>query len=60
MSDSVHDYTFDPGVLPLGVTIEVAEVAPAFGRPGGGMQVLFMKGTEPVDVLELTRRKVLR
>lgn len=35
----VSNYTFT-GTLPPGYTIEVARIAPAFGQPGGGMQLL--------------------
>lgn len=41
-------------------TIEYAEIAPAFGRPGGGYQLLFrdVEG-EAMEVIELLRRGVL-
>lgn len=54
----VHDYGYS-GVLPEGVTIEVSEIAPAFGQPGGGIQVRFMEDGEALSVDELIRRGVL-
>ncbi|WP_456789717.1 TNT domain-containing protein [Cellulomonas sp. P5_C5] len=45
----VHDYSFS-GHLPPGVTIEVSEIAPAFGRPGGGIQVRFMNGDKALKI----------
>ncbi|WP_146929727.1 TNT domain-containing protein, partial [Cellulomonas xylanilytica] len=48
----VHDYSFS-GHLPPGVTIEVSEIAPAFGRPGGGIQVRFMNGDTALTVDEM-------
>lgn len=60
LNRAVYGYTFDPRVLPASVTIEVAEVAPAFGRPGGGIQLLFKDGTREMTVLELIRLDVLK
>ncbi|MBB3157817.1 hypothetical protein FHS07_001501 [Microbacterium proteolyticum] len=40
--------------LPPGVRIEVSEVAPAFGQPGGGFQVQFVHETSgPIRLFEL-------
>ncbi|MET0590301.1 MAG: glycohydrolase toxin TNT-related protein [Naasia sp.] len=40
--------------LPDGVRIEVSEIAPAFGQPGGGMQVRFLDGDVPLSVEDMT------
>ena len=48
----LHEYEFT-GNLPPGVTIEVSEIAPAFGRPGGGIQVRFMNGDKPIPIADL-------
>ena len=39
--------------LPDGVRIEVSEVAPAFGQPGGGLQVRFLDGDTVLSVDDL-------
>jgi hypothetical protein len=60
MNRAVHDYTFDPSTLSAGVTIEVSEIAPAFGRPGGGIQVRFMEKGEAILVKDLIDKGILR
>jgi hypothetical protein len=57
LKDPLSHYTFD--TLPPGMTIEVSEIAPAFGRPGGALQVRFMDNGKPVSVAELIKRGVL-
>lgn len=52
LSRQLHDYSFT-GDLPPGLTIEVSEIAPAFGRPGGGIQVRFLDGADPVPIRDL-------
>ncbi|WP_374191791.1 glycohydrolase toxin TNT-related protein [Cellulomonas sp. zg-ZUI22] len=52
LARELHNYEFT-GRLPHGLTIEVSEIEPAFGRPGGGVQVRFMKGTKPVPIADL-------
>ncbi|WP_028047832.1 TNT domain-containing protein [Cellulomonas sp. URHE0023] len=59
LDDPLHQYAFT-GKLPSGVTIEVSEIAPAFGRPGGGIQVRFMEGTKSLTVKQLRELGVLR
>ncbi|WP_456789720.1 glycohydrolase toxin TNT-related protein [Cellulomonas sp. P5_C5] len=54
----MNGYQFT-GDLPPGVTIEVSEIAPAFGRPGGGIQVRFMKGGRSITVRDLIADGVL-
>jgi hypothetical protein len=54
----VHDYAFT-GNIPDGVTIEVSEIAPAFGRPGGGIQARFMEDGESLSIRELKLRGIL-
>jgi hypothetical protein len=49
------------GTLPEGWSVEVSEIAPAFGRDGGGMQlVVFNSAGRPVSVENLIKGKVLR
>ena len=48
------------GDLPPGMHIEVSEVAPAFGQPGGGLQVRVMNGTEAMSVTDLRRAGILQ
>lgn len=48
----MHEYVFT-GELPPGVTIEISEIAPAFGQPGGGLQVQFMDGASPIRIEDL-------
>jgi hypothetical protein len=54
-----HSYTLDPNAtLPPGWRIEVSEIAPAFGRDGGGIQLRILRplkagGFEGVPVAEL-------
>ncbi|WP_127794261.1 glycohydrolase toxin TNT-related protein [Agromyces sp. LHK192] len=48
------------GHLPANMRIEVSEIAPAFGRDGGGMQVRILDGRgEPMTVDELIDRGVV-
>lgn len=59
LREPYHSYTF--GRLPDGWTIEVSEVAPGMGQPGGSIQVrIFDDEGEPRSVEDLTRRGVLR
>lgn len=46
---SVYELTGD---LPAGARIEVSEVAPAFGRPGGGMQVRVLDSFDEVMTVD--------
>jgi hypothetical protein len=41
LTQPYHQYQLS-GFLPDGWSVEVSEVAPAFGREGGGLQVLIM------------------
>ncbi len=41
------------------MTIEVSEIAPAFGRPGGGTQARFMRDGQAYSVLEPREMGVL-
>ncbi|EMY35788.1 hypothetical protein D477_002581 [Arthrobacter crystallopoietes BAB-32] len=48
---------FDVRDLPDGLRIEVSEIAPAFGRPGGGTQLRFLDANDvPLGVDEVIRR----
>ena len=47
--------------MPQGVRIEVSEIAPAFGRDGGGMQVRILGADgKPMSVDQLVDERVLR
>jgi hypothetical protein len=49
------------GHLPPDWSVEVSEVAPAFGRPGGGIQILILDHSgDPVFIPELRSRGLLR
>lgn len=53
-------FTFElTGRLPEGVRIEVSEVAPAFGQPGGGLQVRFLDADGPLSVQRLFADDIL-
>ncbi|MFC9559246.1 glycohydrolase toxin TNT-related protein, partial [Agromyces sp. NPDC056965] len=55
---SVYEMT---GRLPAGVRIEVSEIAPAFGRDGGGMQVRILDASgQPMTVDELLDNGIVR
>lgn len=57
----VNSYVLDPMIAAAtGVEVHVSEVAPAFGQPGGGLQVQFFRGADAVSVAELERWRVLR
>jgi hypothetical protein len=59
LRDPYHAYAF--GELPDGWSIEVSEVAPGLGQPGGSIQVrIFDAEGETRRVTELTRKGVLR
>ena len=63
LGKELHHFELDR--LPEGLKIEVSEIAPAFGRPGGGTQLRFLditQGLEPkaIGVDELIRREGLR
>lgn len=59
LRDPYHAYTID--WLPEGWFIEVSEVAPGCGQPGGSIQVrIFDHQNEMRKVEELIRRGVLR
>ncbi|WP_337060222.1 TNT domain-containing protein [Kineococcus sp. G2] len=56
LGKELHRYEFT-GQLPDDVLIEVSEVARGLGRPGGGVQVRFLRtlpdrSTEPISVSE--------
>lgn len=55
---SVSAYTFT-GRGPHGITVEVSEIAPAFGQPGGGIQVRFLRDGQAVTVTDLLKWGVL-
>ncbi|NMR29551.1 glycohydrolase toxin TNT-related protein [Crystallibacter degradans] len=55
LGKELHHFDFND--LPDGVRVEVSEIAPAFGRPGGGTQLRFLDGNDvPVGVDEAIRR----
>ncbi|WP_143082710.1 TNT domain-containing protein [Cellulomonas sp. KH9] len=54
----VMGYTFT-GRVPRGITVEVSEIAPAFGQPGGGIQVRFLRDGNAATVTDLLRWGVL-
>jgi hypothetical protein len=59
LSDPYAAYTF--GRLPDGWTIEVSEVAPGVGQPGGSVQVRIFDAEGKVQIVQdLIRRGVLR
>jgi Tuberculosis necrotizing toxin len=59
LRDPYHAYTF--GDLPEGWTIEVSEVAPGVGQPGGSIQVRILDDEGAARrVEELTQKGVLR
>ncbi|WP_456786600.1 TNT domain-containing protein [Cellulomonas sp. P5_C5] len=60
MAHSVSNYTFNRRSLPEGMTIEVSEIAPAFGRPGGPIQARFIQNGKAVTVQKLVDWGVLR
>jgi hypothetical protein len=61
LGKDVPRYTFDPGAARQnGVTIETSQVAPAFGQPGGGLQVLLKQEGEALSVRRLIELGVLR
>ncbi len=52
LSDAYWKYDFDAAAFEgQGLKIEVSEIAPAFGHPGGGLQVRFMNPGPPVQFL---------
>ncbi|BBZ79954.1 hypothetical protein MANY_52910 [Mycolicibacterium anyangense] len=54
-----YQYTLT-GLLPDGWSVEVSEIAPAFGRDGGGMQLVFFNSRGvAVSVEDLIKGKVL-
>ncbi|GEK23166.1 TNT domain-containing protein [Cellulomonas xylanilytica] len=59
LDESLTSYTFNRRALPPDVTIEVSQIAPAFGRPGGALQVRFIKDGKAVTVEELVGWGVL-
>jgi hypothetical protein len=58
LDDGLHAYTFT-GKLPPDVTIEVSEIAPAFGQQGGRLQARFMRNGRAVRVRDLLKEGVL-
>lgn len=48
------------GSLPDGVRIEVSEIAPAFGQPGGGLQVRFLDENGPLSVAQMVDANIVR
>lgn len=53
---------FDLRKLPEGINVQVSEVAPAFGRPGGGTQIQFVdtqRGGHVVSVDQLIKKGAL-
>ncbi|WP_196250771.1 TNT domain-containing protein [Cellulomonas sp. JZ18] len=60
LDDPVDAYRL-AGDLPDGWRIQVSEIAPAFGQPGGGMQVLvFNDKNKTVPVTELINAGILQ
>ncbi|WP_367646153.1 hypothetical protein [Mycolicibacterium sp. P1-5] len=48
------------GTLPEKWSVEVSEIAPAFGRDGGGLQLVVLdEFSEPVSVEMLKLKKVI-
>ncbi|WP_432540843.1 TNT domain-containing protein [Kineococcus sp. SYSU DK002] len=61
MGADLHEYSLG-GEMPDWMRIEVSEIAPAFGQPGGGRQVRFMdtRNDAEVSVEDLKRMEVLK
>lgn len=63
LSDAYSKFDFDAAAFEgHGLKIEVSEIAPAFGHPGGGLQVRFFTPGDPptfLTVSELKRLKIL-
>ncbi len=54
-----HTYTFT-GKLPSDMTVQISKIAPAFGQPGGGLQVLVLNSKgESVSVADLIKKGIL-
>lgn len=61
LAQAVHRYEIDRAAASrAGVEIHVSQVAPAFGQPGGGIQVRFFKDDEALTVEMLVEDGVLR
>jgi Tuberculosis necrotizing toxin len=59
MSKPLHTYTIEN--LPDGWKVEVSEIEPAVGQPGGAMQVRILdQNGKPLDVETLLENRVLR
>lgn len=55
LSDAYRKYDFDAAAFEgQGLKIEVSEIAPAFGHPGGGLQVKFVDPGPPMSVRSVT------
>lgn len=60
LANDVYDYEFT-GYLPSGWTVEISKIAPAFGRPGGGFQILVHNEVgDVIRVADLEEMGVLR
>lgn len=61
LGKDVPRYAFDPeAARQNGVTVETSRVAPAFGQPDGGLQVLLKQDGEALSVRRLIELGVLR
>lgn len=60
LSDPYSTFDFDPTAFEgKGLKIEVSEIAPAFGHPGGGLQVRFFRPGDPPAFLTVRQLKGL-
>ncbi|MGH3638623.1 MAG: TNT domain-containing protein, partial [Mycobacterium sp.] len=60
LTQPYHQYVLS-GSLPDGWTLEISEVAPAFGREGGGLQVLIMDSEgEKVTIAGLKEAGIIK
>ncbi|MFA0851187.1 TNT domain-containing protein [Curtobacterium sp. WHRI 8282] len=58
LSDKYSTFDFDAAAFEgKGLKIEVSEIAPAFGHPGGGLQVRFFKPGDPIEFVSVTDLK---
>lgn len=59
LSKSLHSYTID--YLPQGWKVEVSEIEPAVGQPGGALQVRILNTQGDVMLVEdLLKASILR
>ncbi len=61
LGGKVFGYALDPTAASReGIEIHVSRVAPAFGQPGGGIQVQFLRGRAELTVNDLIAKGVLQ